>query len=339
MKKILMIIILFSCSAALFGQTKVGSSAAPFLNIGIGPKAVALGGAFLATANDASALYWNPAGIARNNNNGAMFSHSSWFADIDINWVGAYVNLGNMGTVGLSLTYMDYGKMEVTNNNEQEGTGEMFSASDMQAGLTYAYNLTDRFSIGGTVKYIRSTIWNSSASAVAFDLGTMFISDIYGLRIGASITNFGTDMKMDGKDLLVLHDINSNTNDNSHGNNDQILATLNTDQFSLPLTFKVGLAMDVFDNSTHRFTLGADAVHPGDNAESVNVGGEYVFQNLISFRAGYNSLFLKNTQGGGTYGVGFNYDFDPEFGITIDYAYQEFKALKNTQHFSIGIRF
>lgn len=339
MKKILIAIILFSSSFALFGQTKVGSTSAPFLNIGVGPRAVAVGGAFIATADDPTALYWNPAGIAKNRNSGAMFSHSSWFADININWAGAYVNLDNMGTVGLSLTYLDYGKMEVTNNREQDGTGEMFSASDMQAGLTYAYNLTDRFSIGGTVKYIRSTIWNTSASAVAVDLGTLFTSDIYGLRIGATITNFGTDMKLDGKDLLVLYDINSNVNDNSHGNNDQILATLNTDQFALPLTFKVGVAMDLFNNSLHKFSVGADAVHPSDNAESINVGAEYVFQNLISFRGGYNSLGLKNSQAGVSFGVGLQYEFDPGYGVFVDYAYQDYNVLKNTQHFSIGVRF
>jgi len=94
-------------------------------------------------------------------------------------------------------------------------------------GLTYAYNLTDRFSLGGTVKYIQSKIWNTSASAFAMDLGVLFHSDIYGLRIGATITNFGTEMQMDGKDLLIQHDIDPN----NYGNNDQILATLQTMNF------------------------------------------------------------------------------------------------------------
>jgi predicted porin len=202
-------------------------------------------------------------------------------------------------------------------------------------GLTYAYNLTDRFSLGGTVKYIQSKIWNTSASAFAMDFGVLFHSDIYGLRIAATITNFGTPMKMDGKDLLVQHDIDPN----NYGNNDQILASLQTDEFPLPLTFRIGLAMDVLNNEEHRVTLAADALHPNDNDESLNVGGEYMFNNLIAFRVGYKSLFLDNSEEGLTAGVGLNYNFTSDFGVRVDYAYQDFGILDYTQHFSLGIKF
>jgi predicted porin len=225
--------------------------------------------------------------------------------------------------------------MEITTLAEQDGTGQFFSAYDLSMGLTYAYNLTDRFSLGGTVKYIQSTIWNTSASSFAMDLGVLFHSDIYGLRIGATITNFGTEMQMDGKDLLVQHDIDPN----NYGNNDQILATLQTDEFPLPLTFRIGLAMDVLNSEEHRITLAADALHPNDNDESVNVGGEYMFNNLIAFRVGYKSLLLDNSEEGLTAGVGLNYNFTSDFGVRVDYAYQDFGVLDYTQHFSLGIKF
>jgi Type IX secretion system protein PorV len=333
MKKILIVFLL--SVACVFGQSKVGSTAAPFLNVGIGPRAISMGGAFVATASDVSSLYWNPAGASRSNTNEAMFSHSSWFADINYNWAGAMLKLGDAGTVGLNLTYLDYGDMEITTLAEQDGTGQFFSAFDLSMGLTYAYNLTDRFSLGGTVKYIQSKIWNTSASAFAMDLGVLFHSDIYGLRIGATITNFGTEMQMDGKDLLVQYDIDPN----NYGNNDQILATLQTDEFPLPLTFRIGLAMDVLNNEEHRVTLAADALHPNDNDESLNVGGEYMFNNLIAFRVGYKSLLLDNSEEGLTAGVGLNYNFTSEFGVRVDYAYQDFGVLDYTQHFSLGIKF
>jgi len=333
MKKFLLIFIIsVSC---LMGQSKIGSSAAPFLNIAIGPRAVSMGGAFIATASDVTSLYWNPAGASRSETNEALFSYSNWFADINYNWAGAMLNLGGAGTIGLSVTYLDYGDMEVTTLSEQDGTGQFFNASDMSLALTYAYNLTDRFSIGGNVKYIQQKIWNSSATAIALDLGVLFLSDIYGLRIGATITNFGSAMQMDGKDLLVQHDINPNIS----GNNDQILANLQTDDFPLPLTFKIGLAMDLVDAENHRFTLATDAIHPNDNSESLNVGAEYIFYNTIAFRIGYKSLFLDNTEEGFTAGVGLNYDFNPVLGIRFDYAYQNFGILDNTQHFSLGIKF
>lgn len=335
MKKLFICLITLTSFINLYSQTKVGSTAAPFLNIGIGPRAISMGGGFSATANDVTALYWNPAGISRTEYNEAMFAHTSWFADITFNWAGAKLNLGGLGAVGLSVTYLDYGQMEVTTLREQDGTGEMFTAKDMAIALSYAYNLTDRFSIGGSVKYVNQSIWNSSADAVAFDIGTLFYSEIFNMRIAATISNFGTDMKLSGKDLLVLYDVDPNI----FGNNDQILANLRTDSYPLPLLFRVGVAMDLVNTPLNKITVGVDALHPNDNAESLNIGGEYVFNDFLSLRAGYKSLFLKNSEEGLTFGVGVKYDFYPGFGINFDYAYQDFGILKNTQHFSISVRF
>lgn len=335
MKIIKIISIVFAFTAVVFAQTKVGSTAAPFLNIGVGPRAISMGGAFVATANDVSALYWNPAGAAQSMQSGAMFAYTNWFADIKYNWTGAMLNLGGLGTVGLSLQYLDYGKMEVTTIREPEGTGEKFGAHDVCAALTYGYNLTELFSVGGSIKYISQNIWNVSASAVGFDLGVLFKSEFYGLRIGACISNFGTDMSLSGKDLLVLVDISQQL----AGNNDQILAYLRTDSYPLPLLFRVGLAMDAINTSYHRLTLGVDALHPNDNSESLNVGFEYGFNNLLFIRVGYKSLFLSKTEEGLTAGVGLNIDLGSNLSLVVDYAYQDFGVFKNTQHFSIGVKF
>ncbi|HKB85663.1 MAG TPA: PorV/PorQ family protein [Ignavibacteriaceae bacterium] len=329
------IIILFIAAGVIMGQTKTGSTAAPFLNIGIGPRAVSMGGAFVATANDITSLYWNPAGASRVGNNSAMFSYAEWFAGISYNWAGAMLSLDGAGTVGLSVTYLDYGTLEVTTLREPDGTGETFNPSDMAIALSYAYNLTEQFSIGGSVKYVNEKIWNSSANAIAADLGVLFLSDIYGLRVGASIANFGTDMKMDGKDLYVQHDINGQI----FGNNDQILAKLETDAFPLPLVFRVGIAIDPVSTEDHKFTIGVDATHPNDNAESINIGGEYTFMNLISLRGGYKNLLLDNSEEGLTLGFGLKYSFVQSLGVFVDYAYQDFGKLKYTQQFSLGVNF
>ncbi|MFZ1291888.1 MAG: PorV/PorQ family protein [Melioribacteraceae bacterium] len=333
MKKFI-IIYLFSIGC-LFAQSKVGSTAAPFLNVAIGARPIAMGGAFSATANDVSALYWNPAGVSRINGSEALFSYSNWFADIVYNWSGAAINLGGMGTLGLSVTYLDYGEMEVTTLSEQDGTGQMFDATDLALALSYAYNLTDKFSVGGSAKYIQQRIWNSSASTVAFDLGVLYYSDIMGIRIGASISNFGSDLSIDGKDLLVQHDIDLQI----EGNNDEILATLNTDAYPLPLLFRIGLAADLINLEDHVLTIGVDALHPNDNDESLNVGAEYVLYNLLALRGGYKSLFLENSEEGLTFGIGIKYTFAPGLGFYFDYAYQDFGILDNTQNFTLGLRF
>lgn len=334
MKKIILII-LMTLSVSLFGQSKTGSTAAPFLNIGIGPRSIAMGGAFIATANDVSSLYWNPAGAARMNKSGALFTHSQWFADIAYNWAGAVINMDDAGVVGISVTNLDYGDMEITTLAESDGTGGTFTANDLAIALTYSKNLTDRFSIGGTVKYISQNIWNSSASAFAVDLGVLFRSDIYGLRIGATISNLGGDMQISGSDLNVQHDVDPT----QYGNNDQILATLNTDKWPLPLTFKIGVAMDVLDVENHKITFALDALHPSDNKESINVGAEYLVFDMIALRGGYKSLLLENSEEGLTLGFGVKYDFAPQLTILFDYAYQQFGILKDAQHFSVGVNF
>jgi hypothetical protein len=333
MKKFISFLLVLS--SIIVAQTKVGSTAAPFLNIGVGPRAIGMGGAFIATANDVTSLYWNPAGASRTESSGAMFTHVSWFAGIKYNWAGAMLSTGGMGTVGLNIGYLDYGDLEVTTLKEPDGTGEMFTPTDLFLALTYAYNLTDRFSVGANFKYVSQKIWNSSANGIAFDIGVLFLSDIYGLRMAATITNLGTDMQIGGKDLYVQHDINPQI----YGNNDQILATLNTDSYPLPLTFKIGLAIDPLDVPDHKFTVAVDALHPSDNSELVNAGVEYTLFNTISLRAGYKSLFLDNTEEGLTLGFGLMYDFTPTLAVTVDYAFQDFGILKDTQQFAFGIRF
>lgn len=322
-------------SNKLFGQSKVGSTAAPFLTVSVGPRAIAMGSTFVGTANDISALYWNAAGIARIPGNSAVFNVTNWIADINYNCAAATINLGGAGTFGISVSSLDYGEMEITTLGEPDGTGGTFGAEDLAIGLSYAYNLTDRFSLGGTVKYIQQTIWNSQATSVAVDVGVLFTSDIEGLRIGASISNFGSTMSMSGTDLFVQHDVDENI----FGNNDQILAELQTDEWPLPLTFRIGLAIDAVNIENHRVTVGVDAIHPNDNDESLNVGMEYVFYEILSLRACYKSLFLDNSEEGLTLGFGIKYSFAPGLGIFFNYAYQNVGVLDDTQHFSFGINF
>ena len=97
MKKFILIFS-FIFAISLVGQTKVGSTASPFLNIGIGPRASAMGGAFIATANDITSLYWNPAGASRIENNQAMFTHLAWFADINYNWAASMLKYWRYGS-------------------------------------------------------------------------------------------------------------------------------------------------------------------------------------------------------------------------------------------------
>jgi hypothetical protein len=335
-KKIIVIGLLILCTVLIADPvTKSGTTAVGFLNIDVGSRAVGMGSAYCTLAEDATAMYWNPAGIARIPGYEALFSYTRWIADITFNYAGMVIPLGNTGTIGINATFLTMDDMERTTIDQPDGTGETFSAGDLAVGVSYARNLTDRFSIGFTAKYIEEKIYHSKASAFAIDVGTMFDTQFQGLKIGMSISNYGTKMQMTGRDMLTQKDPDPQIS----GNNDKINASLNTDQFDLPLMFRVGVSMDFLKGiSNSNLILSVDALHPNDNAESVNIGLEYTFNNMFSLRGGYKSLLLNDSEEGLSAGGGLKY---PIAGteIRLDYAYHSFGILNDVQMLSIGLSF
>lgn len=326
-------------SLPLIGQantvTKVGTTAAPFLEIMPGTRASAMGGAFVALADDASALYFNPAGVARLGQSELVLTHSEWLADMDFNYAGLVVSLGNKGTLGASLTALSMPEMDVRTVEEPEGTGEKFSMGDIAMQLTYAINLTDRFSLGMSGKYIRQSIWHMTASTAAFDIGTIYTTRFYGMRIGATLSNFGGGLRMEGKDTMVNHDIDPD----QMGNNDQIPADLRTESWDLPLNFQVGVALDLMHSETNLLTVTTDAQHPNNNTESVNLGLEYGFKQALFLRAGYKNMFEQDVVGGLTLGAGFQLNVLSGYPIRLDYAFQDFDYLNSTHWFGMYLGF
>ena len=316
--------------------TKVGTAAANFLKIGVGARAIAMGGAYVSLADEASAMFWNPAGIALIKGGEAFFNHSEWIADINFDYAGVVFSIPQVGTFGLNATFLSMADMERTTELYPEGTGQLFSAGSNALGISFARSLTDRFSIGFNVKYINEHILNSSATGYAIDIGTLFITQFKGMRIGANISNFGTKMQMSGRDLLVQHDVDPQR----EGNNDRINADWKTDKFDLPLNLRVGISLDLLQNvDNNQLWLSVDAVHPNDNVESLNIGGEYVLYNVLALRAGYASIRSEETEKGLTLGAGLNYKFIGNVSVKIDYAYESFGRFNNLQKVSFGIGF
>lgn len=314
--------------------TKVGSTASPFLKIGVGARPVGLGGAYVSLADDASALYWNVGGIAQVTRPEVIFNHSRWLEEISFDYLGLAMPLGSAGVLGISFTSLSMGEFEQTTELDPEGNGVLFSAGSFAVGLSYARQLTNKFMIGFTGKYIQENIWNSSAKGFALDVGTLFTTPFDGIRLGMSISNFGTKMQMNGGDLLLQVDPYPGIS----GSNDAINALFQTGKFDLPLLFRVGLSWDALKSETNRLTLAVDALHPNDNSESVNIGGEYTFNNFVSIRGGYQSLFQRNSEEGFTVGAGLNTGVS-SFRFVLDYAYQDFGLLDNVQLFTVRLSF
>lgn len=325
---------LFS-NANLRAQAKVGTSSSPFLGISIGARAAAMGGAFVAVANDASALYWNPGGISRLEKSQVLVSHTQWLVDTDFNWAGIVLNVGGGNALGLSVTQLDYGEEDVIDELNQEGTGARWSASDLAVAVSYARTMTDRFSIGGSFKYIEQKIWNERATAVAFDVGLVFVTQFNELRLGMSISNFGSDLKYAGKDLLKRID----TDPDNSGNNETIVAALKTDEWPLPLFFRVGVAYDLLRAARTKVTLAADALRPSDNTGVLNVGTEVAIHDLLFLRGGYKSLFRDDSEEGLTLGAGLKYNLGAAGIVSLDFAYADFGLLDKVQIYSLGFNF
>ena len=332
MKKILLIIMAFVSAGTIFPQTKVGTTVANFLTIPVGPRASGLGGAFTAVANDATSAFWNPAGLSRMPRNEYTASTAEWLVSSRTNWVGLGFKLDDDNAIGISVNQLDYGQEEITTVEQQNGTGQFWSASDLAVSLSYSRNLTDRFSIGGTVKYISENIYDVSATGFGVDVGLLFYTQLEGLRLGMNISNFGTELQLDGKSLLQPIDIDpANT-----GNNSNISGQLLTEAWSLPLTFAVGLAYDAYQDEDWRLTLAADAMIPNNQSTYGNVGLEFTWSNLISLRGGYNSLAKEDAQEGLTAGVGIQYDFGGFF-AKFDYSYSDFGVFDPISRFALSV--
>jgi len=313
--------------------TKVGSTAAAFLEIEVGARANGMGGSFVAVADDATALYWNPAGITQLRAGEISLIHTDWLAGMNFDFGAVVIPMGAGNFVGLSLSALTMEEMDVRTIAEPEGTGEKFDASDIAVALTYARALTDRFSIGFNVKFISQRIWHMSATNLAIDVGTNFRTSFRDMKIGMSISNFGGDMQMLGRDVAVVHDIDETID----GNNPTISADLKTDEWALPLMFRVGIALNVVNTTSHRMTLATDAAHPNNNTESINTGVEYAFNESIFIRGGYRSLFQPDSEEGLTLGAGFIWSIRGLGRLKVDYAYADFGRFTSTQRFSLSI--
>jgi hypothetical protein len=320
-------------AAAQAAVTGVGTKAAPFLGIGLGSRALGMGGAFTSLADDGSCLYWNPAGAALLGRSEMLVAKTDWLVDTDLSFVALIAPLGDRAAVGMSITYLDYGDMEVTTLAQQDGTGEFFSSSDFALGLTWAMRLTDRFSFGASGKFIQQKIWQERASSVAFDVGTLYRTGFRSMTLGMGIYHVGLDMGMDGTDLLIGHDLDPNIG----GDNPANPARLDTYDWELPIAFRIGASLPLMESPLHRWLLSVDAVHAADRSEAVSLGSEFGYRERFFLRGGWRDLFLDEVEGGLALGAGFRYPLAGGSELRIDAAWEDYGRLDSTVRYSLAL--
>jgi len=334
-------------SPAQAAFSKVGTTGAAFLKIGVG-RSTAMGDAFVAIADDASASYFNPAGLAQVRRQVAL-NHVDWIADVNHENLAIVLPMTNFGTVAFTVTALTMGDIEQTTidnpntvTREDEGTGLFFGASDMAFAASYARIITDKLAFGFTAKVVSQTVWDMSASAVGFDLGLLYNTGFRSLRIGAAITNYGTQLSYSGREL----DYSFFWPDSGPT---QIQGSYSTTPVGLPTSFRFGIAYDIVEArdlaKDSRLTAAIDITHPSDINETVNFGLEYGLADVFFLRGGYilNADNAYQEQIGWLTGLsaGLGARAKPAQGqsLGLDYTFRYLKYLKPTHRLQLTVGF
>jgi hypothetical protein len=304
------------------GGQRVGISTAQFLKIGIGPRAVGMGEAYVAVADDIESLYYNPAGIALFERQAVFFSHTQWVVDVQLEYTGAVYHLDGSNTVGVAITYLHTDDMKETTELQPFGTGRMFSFADFMIGFTYARNMTDQFSFGVTTKFMQETIADLTMNAVLFDLGTYYKTGWHSTRFAVSVSNFGSDMSPTGMSIMT-----NLTNQQTEVSSYQ--------SFAPPTIFRIGLASELLERPNHRVTGAIQLNHPNDNAENINFGVEYWWNETLALRGGFKTAQAEETF---SLGVGLHFPITMA-DFRLDFAHTQFGRLGNVNRFAVQLMF
>jgi hypothetical protein len=310
-------------------QSKTGTTIFDFVNIEPAARFSAMGNAGVAVHDDIQAVYYNPGALGWMSDTAVQFTHSLWFANITYDYAAVAAPMGGWGNVGLSVTTLNSGDMDVRTVVRPEGTGERFSVRDLAIGLAYARQITDRFAAGLQINWANETIWNSSADLFTASIGTTYRLSEHGFTLGASLLDIGTHTHFDGRDFAIQFDPDPTRN----GDNSTLPANQATDDFPVPIVFRVGVAYPHQLSESSRLLLTADAVHPSDNTESLDLGWEWTWRDAFSVRGGYQDLNQQDAAMGLTVGVGIRSPIGTR-NFEVDYAWAYHAYLQEVHRFT-----
>lgn len=339
-----------------------GTKSAEFLLLGAGARGAALGGSFAAVANDASALYWNPAGVSLISRSELLVSSYRYVADTRYSWAGLALPFsGGERAIGFQGGAFGFSEQPVYTIENPEGDGTNYSVAESFLGMTYSQQFSDRFSAGLTGKFIADKLGDTKGTGFAVDFGTNFHASIGSRPIRASfvVQNLGSTLHHNGAKLeaaVTRIPPQDQTNIPQQPQN----AQLSSSEWHLPIVFRVGLAFDVMNSSSSRFTVLSEFTQPDNSNAGANGALEWSLMNVASthlnlhLRGGYtyqpdNNLNVDDAAAGFStalssdenldglaFGGGIGYDRG-KFGLSIDYARRDLGILGNTDFFSATI--
>jgi len=329
--------------SAAFGIERVGTTAYQVLKLGVGVRGIGMGNAYVAGTTEASAIYWNPAGLGWMRNHEALLTHINLPADIAYDLVGLAIPFGSTGTFGLNLAVLHMDDMEVRTAEQPEGTGELFTASDIVLGVSFSRAISDRFTFGVSAKYIREELADFVSQNVSFDAGLQYQTAFRSMKLGMVIQNFGPDGRFGGHfDDYRTPQALLTGRPESHG----------FEKAVQPISFKAGIIADfesffgVDLGPSIQASLAGQFEHPGDNQERLNGGVEFWLYDRIALRGGYIFNSDSDTKLEGRTKTTLDYNtnrFTLGFGVKVplvgnqmlkfDYAYADQGDLTDTSSF------
>jgi hypothetical protein len=279
-----------------------GTRAMTFLKIGVGAEAMSMGESQVAATDDLYASYWNPAGLTRLQKPQIALMHNEWFAGINHEFVGFAVPLGNVGTVGVSSSYLSFGELQGRDRDGNETT--IFRPYDLALILSYARSFGSALAFGTNAKLLREQIADETGTGIAFDFGALYNFSEMPLSLGFNAQHLGPRVKFV------------------------------EEAFGLPVTFRLGVAYKLWSEA---LTLTTDIIRPSDNDLAIGVGAGYTIGNILHLRTGYKYKIGGNDLGaisGLTGGFGLTLRQ-----FQLDYALVPFGILGLTHRFSLVANF
>jgi len=319
------ILSLLGVTSSAVAQTKTGTTIGQFVGIGASARIAAMGNAGAGIGEGVQTVYYNPGVIGATSGTSIQFTHGFWFADISYDYAAALLPAGDIGNFFLSVTALNSGDIAVRTVSQPLGTGENYSVQAVALGVGYGRQITDRFAAGLQVHYLNESIWNSSVDVWTASIGTSYRLSDGGAILGASLLNFGTKGSYDGRDLAIQYDADPDR----YGDNSSLPANQYTDEFPVPVLFRVGLSYPTRLSESSTLLLTADAGHPSDNTEFLSLGWEWKWKDALAIRAGYENLAQQDSELGLTAGLGIRGGLGPRK-FEFDYAWGYHLTLQET---------
>jgi hypothetical protein len=300
---LILLVLTFVSIGPVFSASGKGTRSGEFLLHGPNARAVALGNAYSAVADDSSATYWNPAGMIRLAGPAMNMTHNSYIDSSSADHLSFAFPLSAKSFFGIAVQHISAGEIKEMDENAVE-VGD-FTPRDVVFSGSYAYRLKP-FAIGITGKFIRSTILDSAYTG-AIDVGILsapLISNHW--RSALVLTNLGGKLKYEAE------------------------------AEDLPVEFKFGNSWKI----TKGWLATCDLIFPKGRSVYSGVGTEYVFGVAdfmdLSLRTGFFSRNKERSIGSDGYRFGAGIQFR-SFGL--DYAFSPYGDLGDSHNVTFNIRF